>query len=293
MGVYQDRSLWGSFSITEARVLYELSTRSGVVAAELARELGVDQGYVSRIVHGFVRRGLVRRERSHDDGRASILHVTPAGVAALEPLQTRARAQAARLLHGRSESEQRRMLEAMRTIEEIGSGTRRNAGPCVVRRPHPGDLGWIVLQHGLNDARRGAGRAEARAVQVVADFAKRGDKRRERCWIADCAGTNAGCAIVVARGPGSGVAEIRLFHVEPGLRDRGIGTAMLDECVQFARDAGYGRIVARTERGDRYLVHLLRDARFKVVRRGDIGDGPAITGRRKWQLTLRAPAADA
>lgn len=282
MGVYQDRRLWGSFSITEARVLYELSVRSGMLAADLARELCVDQGYVSRIVQGFVRRGLVRREQSSEDGRAMLLHLTPAGVSELEPLTARARAQAGRLLQGRSESEQRRMLDAIRTIEEIGSGTRRATGPCIVRRPHAGDLGWIVREHGLRAKPRNAARAEARAAQIVADFLRRDDNVRERCWIADCGGTNAGCAIVVARAPGSRVAEIRLFYVDPALRDRGIGTAMLMECVTFAEAAGYRRVVARTERGDRYSVHILRDCGFQVVGRGDVGDGPAITGRRKW-----------
>ncbi len=286
MGVYQDRRLWGSFSITEARVLYELSVRSGMLAADIARELCVDQGYVSRIVQGFVRRGLVRRERSSEDGRAMLLHLTPAGFSELEPLAARARVQAGRILEGRSESEQRRMLDAIRTIEEIGSGTRRASGPCIVRRPHPGDLGWIVGEQGLRVKPRNAGRAEARAVQIVAEFLRRDDAARERCWVADCGGTNAGCAFVVARAPGSRVAEIRLFYVDPGLRDRGIGTAMLDECVAFAEEAGYRSVVARTERGDRYFVHLLRDAKFKVVRRGDVGDGPAITGRRKWRRTL-------
>lgn len=287
MGIYQDRRLWGSFSITEARMLYELSVRSGMLAADLARELNVDQGYVSRIVQGFVRRGLVRREQSSEDGRAMLLHLTPAGVSELEPLAARARAQAGRLLQGRSESEQRRMLDAIRTIEEIGSGTRRATAPCIVRRPHPGDLGWIVQEHGLRVKPRNAARAETRAAQIVADFLRRDDRARERCWIADCGGTNAGCAIVVARRRDPAVAEIRLFYVDPSLRERGIGTAMLETCETFASEAGYRRVVARTERGDRYFVHLLRDAKFKVVRRGDVGDGPAITGRRKWRKTLR------
>lgn len=287
MGVYQDRQLWGSFSITEARVLYELSARGGVLAAELARELCVDQGYVSRIVQGFVRRGLVRRERSSDDGRAMLLHLTPAGLAEWEPLAARARAQAGRLLHGRSESEQRRMLEAIRTLEEIGNGTRRATGLCVMRRPHPGDLGWIVRELGLRAKPRNAVRDETRAAQIVAEFLRRADPVRERCWIADCGGTNAGCALVVARSTGSRVAVIRLFYVDPALRDRGIGSALLAECVAFADEAGYRRIVARTDRGDRYAVHLLGETGFRIVGRGDVGDGPAITGRRKWSRTLR------
>jgi len=238
--------LGSDFSLAEVRVLYELAHRADPpTATELCRELGVDAGYLSRLLRGFERRRLITRTRSDSDGRRSHVALTAAGRAAFAPLGARSHDEIVGLLAPLAEPDQQRLIEAMQTVEGILGG--RDRTPPVTLRPHrPGDMGWVVQRHGALYAEEYGWdeRFEALVAGIVARFIERYEPARERCWIAEKDGERVGSVFLVHRS--ATVAQLRLLLVEPSARGLGVGTRLVTECERFARGVGYRSIVLWT-----------------------------------------------
>jgi DNA-binding MarR family transcriptional regulator/GNAT superfamily N-acetyltransferase len=243
--VLREGLLDSAFSLTEARVLYELATRDRPTAADLGRELALDAGYLSRILKRFEEGGLLARTRSESDGRQAHLVLTAAGRAAFAPLDARSRAQVGGLLAGLSAPDRDRLVAAMRVIE--GLLDPDPAPPSYILRPHrPGDMGWIVHRHGALYAQEYGWDEtfEALVAGIAAEFIRDFDPRRERAWIAEKDGEIVGSVLLVRQS--DEVAKLRLLYVEPQARGLGIGRHFVDECIRFARAAGYRRLTLWT-----------------------------------------------
>lgn len=267
IGVLQEGLLSSPFSLTEVRVLYEIVHRGDSTAVELCRELGLDPGYLSRILRSFEKRALIARTRSTADGRQSHLRLTPKGRKVFDPLEQRSNRQVAEMLDKVSPAHQKKLVDAMHTIETAIDPTQSKDGqPAYILRPHqPGDMGWVVHRHGaLYWKEYGYDeRFEALVAQIVAEFIQHFDPRRERCWIAEKDGEVVGSIFVVAKS--KTVARLRLLLVEPSTRGLGIGRRLVEECVRFARQAGYKKMMLWTQSELGAARHLYQQAGFRVV----------------------------
>jgi DNA-binding MarR family transcriptional regulator/N-acetylglutamate synthase-like GNAT family acetyltransferase len=286
IGLLGEGYLETPFSLTEARVLYELAHRERPSATELARELALDAGYLSRILRGFERRRLLTRTRSKSDGRQSHLALTARGRAAFAPLDVRSRQDIGAMLTRLAPGEQKRLIDAMRTVEAV-LGARPEGKAAFVLRPHqPGDMGWVVHRHGALYAQEYGfdERFEALVAGVVAKFVERYDPRRERCWIAEKDGDVVGSVFLVRRS--RSVAQLRLLLVEPKARGLGIGERLVAECVRFARQAGYRKVTLWTNSVLRAARRLYQAAGFRRVHREPHQSfGKSLVGE-TWELSL-------
>lgn len=240
IGVLDEGLVNTPYSLPEARVLYELHQREHTDVTELRRELNMDAGYLSRLLGKLEARELVARQRSSEDARRQIVRLTPDGTDAIAVLDARTAAQITELLNGLSEDEQRRMTEAMDTIHGLIGGRPRTAEPRIVlRAPRPGELGWVIERHGARYTEEYGWDAgfEALVARIVADFANDHDPEREAAWIAELNGRPVGCVFCM-RGTDT-TAKLRLLLVEPEARGHGAGGMLVDECLRFARAAGY------------------------------------------------------
>jgi DNA-binding MarR family transcriptional regulator/N-acetylglutamate synthase-like GNAT family acetyltransferase len=260
LGVLSAGLLDTPYSLTEARILFELGLRDACETGELRRMLGLDAGYLSRILSRFEADGLVTRERSAADGRRQIVRLTDAGRAARAMLDERSTAQIRAFLEPLPEGERRRLVAAMRTIQEILEGTRP-AGPYLLRPPRPGDLGWVVYRHGAlyHDEYGWDETFERLVLGIVNDYvAAEGDKGQAG-WVAELDGEPVG--FVACMRQDARTARLRLLLVEPSARGMGIGSRLVDECLRFARTVGYSRITLMT-------YDVLADARRLYQRAG-------------------------
>ena len=267
IGVLREGAYRSPYSLTQVRVLYELAHRDGPTATELGRELGLDAGYLSRILRGFERRGIVVKTRSPADGRQSHLALTPHGRKAFAPLDARSHDEIAAILAGLSGGDQGRVVGAMGTVQQLLGDRDARPTPYIVRGPQPGDLGWVVHRHGALYAREYGydEEFEALVAEIVARFVQRYDARRERCWIAERDGDVIGCVFLVKKS--RTVAQLRLLLVEPTTRGVGLGTRLVDECVRFARQAGYRKLVLWTQSELRAARRLYEAAGFALIRK--------------------------
>jgi DNA-binding MarR family transcriptional regulator/N-acetylglutamate synthase-like GNAT family acetyltransferase len=240
-------SLHGSgFALTEARVLYELAQRDGLMASELARDLGLDPAYLSRILKRFASAGWLGRERSAQDGRAVRLALTPAGRAAFAPLDQASREQAQALLRRLAPGEQGRLVDALRDAQALLAGDAAAADAPVIREHEPGDIGWVVSTHGRLYARDYGWDIsfEALVAEIAAKFLREFKPGLERCFIAEWRGEPVGSAFVVRESDSA--AKLRLVIVAPEARGLGLGKRLVAEAIAFARAAGYARMVLWT-----------------------------------------------
>lgn len=265
IGVLRERAYRSPFSITAVRVLYELAHRDESTATELAAELALDAGYLSRILRDLAHRGLVAKRPAPKDRRQSLLVMTPRGRKAFAPLDARSSAEVGAMLRDLSSIELARLLEAMRTVEQL-LGERADATPAyLLRPPEPGDLGWVIHRHGVLYAQeyRYDERFEALVAEVVAGFLRHHDPKRERCWIAEQEGVIVGSVFVVAQS--ETVAKLRLLYVEPRARRSGIGGRLVAECIRFARRAGYETLALWTQSELGAARRLYEGAGFQLV----------------------------
>lgn len=265
IGVLTEGYLESPFSLTEVRVLYELAHRGTTTASQLSRELGLDAGYLSRILRGFARRGLIDKQPSDADGRQTLLSLTVQGQEVFAPLDARAHDQIGALLGALPVPEQERLVGAMRTIEEL-LGTRSEVSPpYLLRPPYPGDLGWVVYRHGALYAQEYGWdeQFEGLVAGIVASFVQNHDPKRERCWIAERDGEPVGSVFLVKQS--DTVAKLRLLLVEPRARGMGIGSRLVDECVRFARLVGYRKITLWTQSVLVAARHIYDRAGFRLV----------------------------
>jgi DNA-binding MarR family transcriptional regulator/N-acetylglutamate synthase-like GNAT family acetyltransferase len=257
-GVYGSR-----FSLTEVRVLFELDRRKETTATALRGELGLDAGYLSRMLQRFERERLANRRLSKLDGRQSLVSLTALGRKAFTPLDGRAGTEVAAMLNKLSVPEQQRLAEAMSTVQEILSDREQKS--CVLRRHQPGDMGWVVLRHGqVYSQEYGYDvRFEALVASIVASFIQHYDPKRERCWIAQKGRDRVGCVFLVKKT--ERLAQLRLLFVEPSARGLGLGAQLVNECVRFGADAGYRKIALWTQRELRAARHLYKKAGFRLA----------------------------
>jgi DNA-binding MarR family transcriptional regulator/GNAT superfamily N-acetyltransferase len=243
IGILGEGLLDTPYSLTEARVLFELAQRDSCEVAELRRTLGIDAGYLSRMLARFAADGLVSRERSATDARRQVIRLTKSGRATFGRLNTRSIAEIERLLAGLGEDERRRLLAAMGTIRQLLEPAPRT---LTLRAPVPGDLGWVIYRHGARYAAEYDWDAtfETLVARILAEYAERDDQTGERGWIAEVDGEPVGCVFCMRHDDDT--AQLRLLLVEPGARGLGIGGALVEACLEFARDAGYRRITLWT-----------------------------------------------
>jgi DNA-binding MarR family transcriptional regulator/GNAT superfamily N-acetyltransferase len=266
LGVLREGLLDSPFTLTEARVLYELANRPHPTATDLGRELSLDGGYLSRILKRFEEQGLLNRERSSMDARQAVLALTEAGREAFARLDEGSRRQVGGLLRPLREAERARLVGAMSTIETL-LGERAGPGAPYSLRPHrPGDIGWIVHRHGALYAQEYGWDEtfEALVAEIAAGFIKDFDPKQERCWIAEKDGEVVGSVLLV-KGTDE-AAKLRLLYVEPKARGLGIGRRFVEECVRFARAAGYRRLTLWTNDVLHAARSLYRRAGFTLVR---------------------------
>jgi DNA-binding MarR family transcriptional regulator/GNAT superfamily N-acetyltransferase len=245
IGLLQEGLLATPYSLTEARVIFELASRDHADATELRRVLDIDAGYLSRILGKLEAGQLISRQRSAGDGRRLEIGLTEQGRAAFRMLDMRSASQISELLERLSSADQRRLTAAMATVREVIEGTPRPVG-YVLRAPLPGDLGWVVRQHGAvyADEYRWDGSFEALVARIVADYAEQHDAQREAAWIAEVNGEPAGCVFCVRKSDNTG--QLRLLLVDPAARGMGIGARLVAECISFARRAGYAELMLWT-----------------------------------------------
>jgi len=246
-----DPYLGSDLSLTEVRVLYELAHRAEPVASEIAKDLGLDGGYMSRILRRFESSGWITRAARATDGRQSVVTLTPAGRGVFEPLQQQSRDEAAALLARLSADERHRLVEAMRTVQSLldpatASASKARTRTIVLRDPVPGDIGWVVQQHGEIYAREYGWNSEFEALvaDIAAKFMRDFQPAWEKCWVAELDGERAGAVFLVRKS--AGTAQLRMLLLTPAARGLGLGARLTDECIAFASSKGYKKIVLWT-----------------------------------------------
>jgi DNA-binding MarR family transcriptional regulator/GNAT superfamily N-acetyltransferase len=246
LGLLRPDLAGSSFGLTEARVLFELAHRDDVAVSELRRDLDLDAGYLSRILSGFSTSGLVAREKSAADGRRQVVRLTADGQRAFAELDQLQAGAIATMLAPLDEGQRAELVTSMGRIRRTLGDEPRWRG-LVLRPPAPGDLGWVVERHGYRYAAEYGWDTtfEALVARIVADFAERDDSKREAAWIAELDGERVGCVFCTAA-DAKDTARLRLLIVEPSARGAGVGTRLVDECLLFARRAGYRRITLWT-----------------------------------------------
>jgi DNA-binding MarR family transcriptional regulator/N-acetylglutamate synthase-like GNAT family acetyltransferase len=286
IGVLQDGYLHSSFSLTEVRVLYELAHRARASATELARELALDAGYLSRMLNGFASRGLLDRTKSVRDGRETVLALSEEGRATFVPLEANARAEIGALLARLPERQQHMVVGAMRTIEGLLGEPAPDDAAYVLRQHQAGDMGWVVERHGALYAQEYGFDAqfEALVASIVARFLQHFEPRHERCWIAERAGQRVGCVFLVRAS--QRVGKLRLFLVEPEARGAGIGRALVDDCLRFARAAGYRKVRLWTQSNLLAARHVYASAGFAQTAAEPHHSFSQDLVAETWELTL-------
>lgn len=265
LGLLDPGYLHSPFSLTEVRVLYELAHRDAPAAAELASDLGLDAGYLSRILLRFRKQGLLRRETSERDGRRSHLSLTAKGKRAFAPLQAEANREIAAMLKKLSAEDCLKLIGAMRAIEGLLRDRPQAPAAYILREHRSGDMGYVVHRHGaLYWEEYGYDLTfEALVAGITAKFVEHFDARRERCWIAEVDGAIAGSVFLVKQS--KPVAKLRLLLVEPWARGLGIGRRLVEECLRFAREAGYKKVVLWTQSELTAARTIYEKAGFKMI----------------------------
>ncbi len=265
IGVLREGLLKSPFSLAEVRVLYEIAHRRQPSATELCEELGLDPGYLSRILRGLEKRGLVNKSPSPKDGRQSLLGMTARGRQTFATLDERQNQEVAALLQALSPAQQARLAEAMRSIEDLLNPSPEPRPPFILRSHQPGDMGWVVHRHGVIYAQEYGydEHFEALVAEIAAKFIQHFDARRERCWMAERDGEIVGSVFLVKKS--KTVAKLRLLLVEPSARGLGIGKRLVAECVRFARQAGYRKLVLWTQSELPAARHIYQQAGFRLM----------------------------
>lgn len=264
IGVLHEHLLESEYSLTEVRVLYELAHRVAPTASELMKDLGLDRGYLSRLLASFEKRGLIERETSEQDGRQSHVRLTAKGCAAFAPLDAASNREVHAMLQQLPDAAQATLVDALYRVELLLAG--KPPAAYSLRQHRPGDMGWVVQRHGELYWQEYAWdeRFEALVADIAARFVQDLDQQRERCWIAEREGERLACVFLVKSSDEE--ARLRLLLVEPRARGLGLGKQLVEECVAFARAAGYKKISLWTNSVLDAARHIYRQQGFKVVR---------------------------
>ncbi|WP_027054919.1 bifunctional helix-turn-helix transcriptional regulator/GNAT family N-acetyltransferase [Mesorhizobium erdmanii] len=265
IGLLDEGLLKSPFSLTEARVLYELAHRDGLVASDLVRDLGLDPGYVSRLLKKFEERGLVERAASEADARRASIALTPTGSEAFAPLNQDSHDQVRALLDRLAPADQDRLVKAMRTVQDLLGDKPGTKAPYILRPLQVGDIGWVTRRQGMLYTQDYGwdGTYEALVAEILAAFVKSFDPKWERSWIAERDGEVVGSVFVVRKSPE--VAKLRLLYVEPSARGLGIGKRLVEECIGFARAKGYKTLTLWTNDILAAARHIYQAAGFELI----------------------------
>ena len=268
IGLLREGLLDTPFSLTQARVLFEIAHQPGTRSANLASELGLDPAYLSRLLASFERRKLVAREQSRDDRRVNHVRLTAKGRAAFARLDALSRKQSSDLLANLKAAEQQRLTDSMAAIQELLDPAAK-AEPAVTLRIHrAGDIGWVVARHGeiYTEEYGWDNTFEGLVAEIAGKFLTHFDPERERCWIAEFDGQRAGCVFLVKHT--ATVAKLRLLLVEPSARGHSIGARLVDACIAFARETGYRKLTLWTQNNLHAARHIYQRAGFQLVEEG-------------------------
>ncbi|MHB8599184.1 MAG: bifunctional helix-turn-helix transcriptional regulator/GNAT family N-acetyltransferase [Ktedonobacteraceae bacterium] len=265
IGVLRESLLHSPYTLTEARILFELGHRDHVTASDLGRELGLDAGYLSRILARLEQQGLLEKVRPDNDGRQRLLRLTSEGSNAFALLDQRSLDEVSEMLNDLSEEEQQRLLKAMQTIESVLTKGLKYSEPFFLRAHEPGDMGWVTHRHGTLYAQEYGWdeHFEALVAQIVADFINNYTPEGERCWIAEMNGEIVGSVFVVQSS--ENVAKLRLLLVEPKARGLGLGTRLVEECIRYARRRGYKKLMLWTNSVLVEARHIYKKTGFTLI----------------------------
>jgi DNA-binding MarR family transcriptional regulator/N-acetylglutamate synthase-like GNAT family acetyltransferase len=265
IGVLREGLLHTPYSPTEARIIFELANNETLTASELINDLGLDAGYLSRMITSLEGKGIVEKTRSKSDGRQRLLHLTSEGQSAFELLDKRSRDEVTDMLDDLEEKDQQRLFKAMQTIEDIFSEGLKYSQPYVLRPHEPGDMGWITHRHGVFYAEEYGWdeQFEALVAQIGSDFLRNYNPKKERCWIAEMEGEIVGSVFVTQ--DSEKVARLRLLLVEPKARGLGLGTRLVEECIRFSKRNGYEKLVLWTNSVLEAARHSYKKLGFELV----------------------------
>jgi DNA-binding MarR family transcriptional regulator/N-acetylglutamate synthase-like GNAT family acetyltransferase len=265
IGVLHEGLLDSPYSLAEVRVLYELAHRKGVAARDLARDLGLDAGYLSRILKAFERRGLVRREPVAGDARRRVLSLTALGRRAFAPLDRRSQEEVGAMLAPLTDPARARLTGAMEAIERLLEPPAQPSAAFVLRTHRPGDMGWVTQVHGELYFREYGWdeRFEALVAHIAAEFIDKFDPQHERCWIAERDGERVGSVFLVRKS--ARVAKLRLLIVDPRARGAGLGRTLVAECIRFARECGYRTLTLWTQQNLAAARRIYQAAGFELA----------------------------
>lgn len=263
IGLLHEHLLASAFSLTEVRILYELAHRPALTATDLCRELGLDAGYLSRVIAGFEKKGLVEKTRSPTDGRVAQLELTDAGRATFQPLEDASQREVVAMLEKLSVPEQRQLVAAMGEIESLLRDERTPG--YILRDPQPGDMGWVIHRQGALYAQEYGWSTEFEALvaEIIVKYMRDYDPASDRCWIAEKDGKIVGSVFLVRHD--ATTAKLRLLYVEPSARGLGIGHRLVEECMRHARLQGYTRMVLWTNAGLDAARHIYEKAGFALI----------------------------
>jgi DNA-binding MarR family transcriptional regulator/GNAT superfamily N-acetyltransferase len=286
IGVLERGYLQSPFSLAEARVLYELGQRGETTASEISARLGLDMGYLSRILAKLQEQQLIRRAPAEQDGRQRLIQVTPKGKKAQSALDSRSEQQAGSLLAELTDPQKAGVLQAMSQIQSALGDSPAASEPYIIRTHRIGDISWIAYRHAvLYSQEYGWNQGFERLVlEIVASFLKNYDSGTERCWVAERSGEILGCVFLVKRS--KRIAQLRLLLVEPSARGLGIGKRLVEECIRFARETGYKKIVLWTHDNLTAARAIYQKAGFQLTATASHEDfGPRVTSE-TWELKL-------
>lgn len=266
VGLLNQGLLKTRFSLTQSRILFELAHKKQMTASDLIRELGVDPGYLSRIIGLFEREGLVKRVRSKSDSRQRPLTLTTKGKKTFSTLNKRSTQEARNLLAKLSNEDQQELIRAMQRIQGLLEPERKETHAFLLRSHRPGDIGWIIHRHGALYAEEydWDEAFEGLVGEILVSFLRQHDPKRERIWIGEMDGERIGSVMVV--NAGNQVAQLRLLLLEPKARGKGLGKRLVNECVQFAREKGYRKIKLWTQSNLVEARQLYIKAGFQLVK---------------------------
>lgn len=266
LGVLREGLLHTPYSLTESRIIYEIANRDNAIAADLSKELGLDAGYLSRILDRLEQQGLIQKILSESDGRQRLLRLTPEGQKVFSLLDNRSREEISEMLNNLSEQDQNRLIQSMNTIEHLLGGGLKYSEPYFLRQHEPGDMGWVIHMHGRLYAEEYGWdeRFEALVARICSDFINHYNPDKERCWIAEMDGQIVGSVFVAQ--DSKEVAKLRLLLVDPKARGLGLGKRLVDECIRFARRKGYKKLVLWTNSVLVAARNIYKKAGFELVK---------------------------
>jgi DNA-binding MarR family transcriptional regulator/GNAT superfamily N-acetyltransferase len=288
IGTLNEGLLNSDYSLAEARVLYELANRVAPKASDIAEGLGVDPAYLSRMLGRFERSGLLRKKASEQDGRYAELMLTAKGQSAFKKLNALSQEQAHTILQGLAPAARTELIRCMQTIESILMKVDRNRPPFILRPHRVGDMGWVVYSESVGYAEQYGwdNTFEALVADIVNGFVTNFDASRERCWMAEIDGQNVGHVFLVKHPSEPKTAKLRLLFVEPCARGLGLGDALVNECVCFARSAGYRKVVLWTQSILTSAHRIYKKAGFRLIKEEPHHSfGHDLIGQ-EWELEL-------